>query len=104
VGRVTMDLTMVDLTPVSEAGVGDDVVLFGEQDGTSLPLEEVAEGSRTLSYEIMCTIGKRVTRIYVRDGRPVKLTSLVGERAEWVAQAADHFRMRAEAVVAAKRG
>ena len=52
----------------------------------------------------MCTIGKRVTRIYVRGGRPVKLTSLVGERAEWVAQAADHFRMRAEAVAAAKRG
>jgi alanine racemase len=104
VGRVTMDLTMVDLTPVPEAGVGDDVVLFGDQDGASLPLEEVAEGSRTLPYEIMCTIGKRVTRIYVRGGRPVKLTSLVGERAEWVAQAADHFRMRAEAVAAAKRG
>lgn len=104
VGRVTMDLTMVDLTPVPGAVVGDDVVLFGEQDGASLPLEEIAEGSRTLSYEIMCTIGKRVTRIYVRGGRPVKLTSLVGERAEWVEQAADHFRMRAEAVVAAKRG
>jgi alanine racemase len=104
VGRVTMDLTMVDLTPVPEAGVGDDVVLFGDQDGASLPLEEVAAGSQTLSYEIMCTIGKRVTRIYVRAGRPVKLTSLVGERAEWVAQAADHFRLRAEAVAAARRG
>jgi alanine racemase len=104
VGRVTMDLTMVDLTPVPEAAVGDDVVLFGDQDGASLTLEEVAEGSRTLPYEIMCTIGKRVTRIYVRDGRPVKLTSLVGERAEWVAQAADHFRLRAEAVAAARRG
>jgi alanine racemase len=104
VGRVTMDLTMVDLTPVPGAAVGDDVVLFGDQDGASLPLEEVAEGSRTLSYEIMCTIGKRVTRIYVREGRPVKLTSLVGERAEWVAQAADHFRLRAEAVAAARKG
>ncbi len=103
VGRVTMDLTMVDLTPAPEARVGDDVVLFGEQDGGVLSLEEVAEGSRTLPYEIMCTIGKRVTRIYVRGGRPVKLTSLVGERAEWVAQAADHFRMRAEAVAAARR-
>ncbi len=104
VGRVTMDLTMVDLTPVPEAQVGDDVVLFGDQDGASLTLEEVAEGSRTLPYEIMCTIGKRVTRIYVRDGRPVKLTSLVGERAEWVEQAADHFRLRAEAVAAARKG
>ena len=52
----------------------------------------------------MCTIGKRVTRIYVREGRPVKLTSLVGERAEWAEQAADHFRLRAQAVAAARRG
>ena len=103
VGRVTMDLTMVDLTPVPEAKVGDDVVLFGDQDGAALALEEVAAGSQTLPYEIMCTIGKRVTRIYVRGGRPVKLTSLVGERAEWVAQAADHFRKRAEAGAAARR-
>ena len=64
----------------------------------------LAEGSATLPYEIMCTIGKRVTRIYVRDGRPVKLTSLVGEHAEWARQAADHFQRRAQAVAAARRG
>jgi alanine racemase len=102
-GRVTMDLTMVDVTDVPGAAVGDEVVLFGDQGGIELPLEEVAKGSETLPYEIMCTIGKRVTRIYVRAGRPVKLTSLVGERAEWVEQAADHFRMRAQAVAAARR-
>lgn len=103
VGRVSMDLTMVNLDAVPDARVGDEVVLFGEQQGTPLALEEVARGSETLPYEIMCTIGKRVTRIYVRGGRPVKLTSLVGERAEWAAQAADHFRRRAEAVAAARR-
>lgn len=101
-GRVTMDLTMVDLTGAPEAEVGDEVVLFGEQGGVGLPLEEVARGSETLPYEIMCTIGKRVTRIYVQDGRPVKLTSLVGERAEWARQAAEHFRARAQAVAVAK--
>ncbi|HET7251577.1 MAG TPA: alanine racemase [Gemmatimonadales bacterium] len=104
IGRVTMDLTMVDVTDVPNAAVGDDVVLFGEQQGASLGLEEVAAGSETLAYEVMCTIGKRVTRIYVRGGRPVKLTSLVGDRPEWVTQAADHFRMRAQAVAAARRG
>ena len=50
----------------------------------------------------MCTIGKRVTRIYVRGGRPVKLTTLVGERADWTDQAADHFRMREQALAAAR--
>ena len=102
-GRVTMDLTMVDLTDVPAARVGDEVVLFGDQGEATLPLEEVAQGSETIPYEIMCTIGKRVTRIYVRGGRPVKLTSLVGEREEWVDQAVDHFRRRAQAVAAAKR-
>ena len=104
VGRVTMDLTMVDLTDVPAARVGDEVVLFGEQGEASLPLEEVARGSETIPYEIMCTIGKRVARIYVRGGRPVKLTSLVGEREGWVEQVADHFRRRAQAVAAARRG
>ncbi len=102
VGRVTMDLTMVDLTDVPGVSPGDEVVLFGEQGETTLSIEEVARRSETLPYEIMCTIGKRVTRIYVREGRPVKLTSLVGERAEWAAQAADHFRMRSQALAAAR--
>lgn len=102
VGRVTMDLTMVDLAAVPEAAVGDEVVLFGAEGAAAVPIEEVAAWSETLPYEIMCTIGKRVTRIYVRGGRPVKLTTLVGERAEWAEQAADHFRLRAQAVAAAR--
>ena len=102
VGRVTMDLTMIDLTDVP-AEVGDEVVLFGDQGDAVLPIDEVAAWSETLAYEVMCTIGKRVTRIYVRGGRPVKLTTLVGERAEWANQAADHFRMRAAALAAARR-
>ncbi len=104
VGRVTMDLTMVDLTEVPGAAVGDEVSLFGGDSSGAIGLEEIAGWSETLPYEIMCTIGKRVTRIYVREGRPVKLTSLVGERAEWAEQAADHFRLREQAVAAAKRG
>jgi len=102
-GRVTMDLTMVDLTSLPEATVGDEVVLFGEQGDATLSLEEVAAGSETIPYEIMCTIGKRVTRIYVRGGRPVKLTTLVGESEEWAHRAADHFRMRQEALAAVRR-
>jgi alanine racemase len=103
VGRVTMDLTMLDLTDSPAAAVGDEVVVFGEQGGASLPLEDVARWSETLPYEVMCTIGKRVTRIYVRGGRPVKLLSLVGERADWTERAADHFRRRELAVLAARR-
>ena len=104
VGRVTMDLTMVDLASVPDARVGDEVVMFGEQGGASLPLDEVARGSETLPYEIMCTIGKRVTKIYLRGGRPVKLVSLVGENEEWTRRVAEHYRGRAEAALGSRRG
>jgi alanine racemase len=94
VGRVTMDLTMVDLTDVPGVLVGDEVVLFGEQDGAVLRVEEVAAWSETLVYEVMCTIGKRVARLYRRGGRAVRVTTLVGERPDWTAAADDYLRRR----------
>jgi len=84
VGRVTMDLTMLDLTDLAQAtgrvpAPGDPVVLFGRQNGVSLPVEELARWSETLAYEVLCTIGKRVTRVYLRGGRPWRVVTLVGE-------------------------
>ncbi len=93
VGRVTMDLTMVDVTDVA-AAVGDEVVLFGEQEGASIPVEEFAAWSETLAYEVMCTLGKRVPRLYRQGGRAVRMTTLVGERPEWTAAADDYLRRR----------
>ena len=98
-GRVTMDLTMVDLSAVPDAAVGDEVVLFGEQGGASLPVEEIAAGSETLPYEILCTIGKRVTRLYVRHDHPVRVSTLIGERADWSAMVTDFLRRRDAAPV-----
>jgi alanine racemase len=84
VGRVTMDLTMLDLTDLAaETGrvpePGDRVVLFGRQDAAALPVEDLAAWSETLPYEVLCTIGKRVTRVYLRGGRPWRVVTLVGE-------------------------
>jgi alanine racemase len=80
VGRVTMDMTMVDLEATPEAAVEDEVVIFGEQAGASLALEEVAALSGTIPYEIMCSIGKRVPRVFRRGAATVKVTTLIGER------------------------
>ncbi|MEO6463547.1 MAG: alanine racemase [Candidatus Eisenbacteria bacterium] len=84
VGRVTMDLTMLDLTDLAASiprppRPGDPVVLFGSRNGASIPIEELADWSETLPYEVLCTIGKRVTRVYLRDGRPWRVMTLVGE-------------------------
>jgi len=84
VGRVTMDLTMIDLTDLAAATgrvpePGDRVVLFGRQNAEALPVEDLAAWSETLPYEVLCTIGKRVTRVYLRGGRPWRVVTLVGE-------------------------
>ena len=95
VGRVTMDLTMVDLTDIAlETGrtpqPGDPVVLFGSGDGGAIPIEELAAWSETLPYEVLCTIGKRVTRVYLRGGRPWRVVTLVGSMDPAEAPAAFH--------------
>lgn len=95
VGRVTMDLTMIDLTDhPAEIDVGEEVVLFGEQRDASLHVDEIARWSETLPYEILCTIGKRVARVYLRGGDAVHMTTLVGERSAWTASSAAYVRRR----------
>ena len=65
VGRVSMDMLTVDLTPVPAAGIGSDVTLWGRsprfaQDGMVLPIDEVAAAAGTIGYELMCALARRV--------------------------------------------
>ena len=64
VGRVCMDMTMIDISDIPEAKVGDDVTLFGEDNGAYLSADEVAKWAGTISYEILCAVSKRIPRIY----------------------------------------
>ncbi len=64
-GRICMDQCMIDLRNVQNISVGDSVVLFGSENGQTIPVEEIAEKMGTINYEIVCTIGKRVPRIYI---------------------------------------
>jgi alanine racemase len=60
-GRVSMDMVAVDLTPVPHAGFGSDVTMWGRAaNGTILPIDEVARSAGTLSYELMCALAMRV--------------------------------------------
>ena len=61
VGRVSMDMLAVDLTPVPEAGQGSEVTLWGRgPGGTLLPIDEVARAAGTIGYELMCALAPRV--------------------------------------------
>ncbi|HYL99522.1 MAG TPA: alanine racemase, partial [Blastocatellia bacterium] len=64
VGRISMDLTTVDVTDVPGAKVGDEVIIFGNQGLASISAEEVACKCGTIAYEITCQVGDRVPRIY----------------------------------------
>ncbi len=69
-GRICMDMTMVDVTDVEGVSLGDEVVLMGKQGGDEITVEEIAEKIGTISYEVLCIVGKRVPRVYMRDGNP----------------------------------
>jgi len=61
VGRVSMDMLSVDLSPVPDAGVGSEVTLWGAGPaGSLLPIDEVAHAAGTVGYELMCALAPRV--------------------------------------------
>jgi alanine racemase len=66
VGRVCMDLTMLDVGDVSGVALEDEVVVFGEQGNEAVTADEIASGLDTISYEIVSTITARVPRIYLK--------------------------------------
>jgi alanine racemase len=64
VGRISMDLTLADVTGIPGIAVGDEVVLLGAMDGLSVDALEHAELANSTPYEILCNISKRVPRKY----------------------------------------
>ena len=61
VGRVSMDMLAVDLTPVPMAGVGSEVTLWGQGTaGSQLAIDDVARAAGTIGYELMCALAQRV--------------------------------------------
>jgi alanine racemase len=69
-GRVSMDMLTVDLTPLDRmgltAGIGSPVTLWGRgQDGSQLDIDEVARHAGTLGYELMCALAPRVPSLAV---------------------------------------
>jgi len=64
VGAICMDLTMVDLSEVPGARIGDEVILWGGANEAIISVNDVARLAQTISYEMLCTVGRRVPRIY----------------------------------------
>lgn len=70
-GRVCMDQLMLDVTDIKDVTEGTEVVVFGSQDGENISVDELADIIGTINYEVVCLIGKRVPRIYYREGKNI---------------------------------
>lgn len=68
IGRICMDQFMVDVTEIENISVMDDVTLIGMDGNRQISVEEIANITGTINYEIVCDISKRVPRVYIRNG------------------------------------
>lgn len=67
VGRVCMDQCMIDVTEIDDVKQGMPVYLIGEQGDNRITVDQLADIMGTINYEVICLIGKRVPRIYMKD-------------------------------------
>jgi alanine racemase len=67
VGRVCMDQCMIDVGHINGVSPGDEVTLFGSGGGETIPVEEIAKLTGTISYEIVCMVNSRVPRFYLNQ-------------------------------------
>lgn len=65
VGNISMDLTLLDVTDIPGVDIGDEVILLGSSEHCSIGAIEIAQQLGTVPYEILCSIGKRVPRVYI---------------------------------------
>jgi alanine racemase len=65
IGRITMDMMMVDVTNIKGVSLGDEVVLIGSQEKEQIKADELAKIQNTINYEITCAIPSRIPRIIV---------------------------------------
>jgi alanine racemase len=65
VGNISMDLALFDVTDIPNVDVGDEVILIGQSEHCSVTALQIAQELNTVPYEVLCSIGKRVPRLYV---------------------------------------
>lgn len=77
IGNVCMDQLMLDITHIDNVKMGDEVTVMGVCGDKSVSAEELGEMTGTINYEIVCGIGKRVPRVYIKNNAVVKTVTLV---------------------------
>ena len=71
-----MDQFMVDVTDI-DLKVGDEVILLGESNGVKFDADDIAKILNTISYEVLCLIGRRAPRIYIQNKNTIDIKYLM---------------------------
>ena len=76
IGSICMDHCMVDVTGIKNTvKTGDEAVLIGSQGFNNITADEIANLTNTINYEVVCLIGKRIPRVYIKGGEVVKVVN-----------------------------
>lgn len=73
VGNICMDQCMIDATDIDNIKIGDDVIIFGSDGNNKITVETVALLLGTINYEVVCSVGRRIPRAYIQDGKTVSI-------------------------------
>lgn len=77
VGKICMDQCMIDITDIPNVKIGDEVILIGESNGLKITIDDLAKLLGTINYEVVCMVGKRVPRVYTKNGEIIKIRNYI---------------------------
>ena len=75
-GNICMDQMIIDVTDIENVAEGDEVTLFGKD----LPVEELATICNTINYELICGVSRRVPRVYIKNGKEIKVVDYIMDK------------------------
>ncbi len=67
-GNVCMDQTIIDITDIPNVTEGRQITVFGKDNGSVISVEELAEKAGVINYEVICSLSRRVPRVYIKNG------------------------------------
>jgi len=76
VGNICMDQIIIDVTNSKNLKIGDEVTLIGTDSGKTIAVEELAEKTNTINYEITCDINKRLPKVYIENGEITEIETI----------------------------
>ena len=77
IGRVCMDQVMIDITGIDDVHTGDEVTVIGDGKNNTLSFDNIAKMTGTINYEVVCLVGKRVPRVYLRHGENIGIMDCI---------------------------